>query len=568
MRQPIALGESEFRHLRAAGALYVDKTAQIAALLSDPTPVSLFLRPRRFGKTLWLTTVRAFLQRADHLGAETQGLFEDLAIWQTPARALHQRFPVVMLSFKDVKGASWEAMIADLQRVLSAVMAQVFRWVPGTDLDADTGGALDRVRRRAASVDDLRGCLLDLTTELRRVTGQRVVLLLDEYDTPLHAAWAHGYYDEAIRFFRGMLAPALKDNPALERAILTGILRVARESLFSGLNNLEVHGTLSATYPDAFGFREEDVARMLAATPGAAPLEEVRAWYDGYRFGGVPIYNPWSLLSYLKKPGEGLSPYWVNTGGTELIEALLAQIDDPTWTSLQAVVSGGSVVARVEESLVFSDLAGGSLDHLASLLLAAGYLKALAAERTSAGWQVELAVPNREVQGSWDHVLLRWLSRHVGAGADQLVGALLRGDAARVEAQLQEAVLRSLSSHDLAGERPERVWQAFVMGLLVHMSPTHRVHSNQESGLGRADVLIVPRRAGSPGVVLELKRLEEGADPEGALVAALEQIARQDYAASLRAAGASPIVQLACVFSGKRVWVRAPPMGKAGRRRR
>lgn len=556
MRQPIALGESEFRHLRGAGALYVDKTSQIAELLADPSPVSLFLRPRRFGKTLWLTTLRAFLQRADHLGADTQALFEDLAIWQTPARALHQRFPVVMLSFKDVKGATWPEMYENLQLLLAETVGVFLDPPLHPDLVNADAGRLMAIYRADASPSVLQRALRTLTTALHRVTGQRVVLLIDEYDTPLHTAWSRGYYEEAIGFFRGMLAPVLKDNPALERAILTGILRVARESLFSGLNNLEVYSTLSPQYPDAFGFREEDVAHMLATVGRSEELDDVRAWYDGYLFGGVRIYNPWSLLSYLKKPMEGLRPYWVNTGGTELIEVLLQRMDDATHAAMQELMSGGTVVRPVEESLVFTN-PGERSAALWSLLLAAGYLKPVAGERPEE--EVELAIPNREVKFSWNVMFSRWMEQHIGASpaVHALVHALLHADAPRVQAQLQEAVLRSLSSHDLAGDRPERVWQAFVMGLLVHMAPTHLVHSNQESGLGRADVLIVPRRAGAPGTVMELKRLDEGEDPHKALDAALEQVRTKDYEAALRKAGASTIARLACVFVGKRVWVKA-----------
>jgi hypothetical protein len=552
----VPIGISNFVRLRHSSAVYVDKTAAIVQLLDLDSEVFLFTRPRRFGKTLLLSTLEAFLQRADLLGEDTTPLFEDLAVWRSEiARAHHQRYPVISLSFKEVSATTWEGMLEQLGDMLAERVARAFRWCAGTDFDADTGGQLARVRARTATPGMMANALKNLTQELSRVTGQRVVVLIDEYDTPLHTAWSHGFFDEALPLFRTLLGGALKDNDALFRGVLTGILRVARESLFSGFNNPSVFTLTSLEFADAFGFTQPEIEQLAQQADVVDQLPDMEAWYDGYLVGRTRIYNPWSVLHFLRSPEAGLQPHWVNSGGTALIEMLLDQAGPAIWRSLEDLYNGGSVRTEITENLIFAELATHEA-ALWSLLLASGYLKPARVERRLETDWYSLVIPNREVRVAWR----RFLAQRLGAAAsgatlERMLRAMLDGDEATFGAALQDVALKTLSHHDVTRREPERVWQAFVLGMLVALEPDYEVRSNQEAGFGRADVLVRPRQAGRPGVVMELKRLDPGGDVEAALEGAFQQIEDQAYVRSM--GDAIPTVRvIAAVFEGKRVHVR------------
>jgi hypothetical protein len=546
-RAPV--GMSDFGHLRSAGAAYVDKTAAIVQLLATPGEVFQFTRPRRFGKTLFLSTLAAWLERADLRGEDTTALFSDLAVWRSDAaRAHHQRYPVVSLSLKDLAAPTWEGMVHLLGRVLSeAVRAASHSCAAFAE---NMGPQLRLVLERQATVHQLSTALPDLVSALHRAAGERVVVLIDEYDTPLHQAWTNGYYDQAISFLRTMLGMTLKDNRSLAFGVLTGILRVARESLFSGFNNARMFTVQNQAFADTFGFTQPEVAALAAQAGVQDHLADIEDWYDGYLFGGVRIYNPWSVLSFLEAPGDGLLPYWANSGGTALLERLIDQAEPELWLALEDLYRGATVFTEVTENLVFSDL---GLDNSAlwALILSAGYVKPTRRD----GGRMELVIPNREVRHGWGLLLGRHLRMALGhRSLDRLLRALLDGDGPTFEDGLRRVAAKVMSFHD-TGSHPERVWQAFVLGLLVYLEPDYEVRSNLEAGYGRADVLIRPRQAGRPGVVMELKRLEEGGDVEVAIAAAFQQITDRAYGLAL-AEVASPVRQLAVVFAGKRVYAR------------
>ncbi|HMV68773.1 MAG TPA: AAA family ATPase [Myxococcota bacterium] len=551
-----ALGTSEFSILRASSALYVDKTAWVAKVLEDDARVLLLTRPRRFGKSLFLSTVRAFVERSELSGVDSTAAFAGLDVWRSvTARAHHQRHPVVHLSFKGMNSATWEGMREQMALMLSTMLDPFFRRWSSSELDPH--GVLVAVWERRATDAQLVASLGALTRELHRLTGEPVVVLIDEYDAPLHAAWERGFLDPAIHLYRGLLEAVLKDNPALYRGVLTGVLRVARESLFSGLNHVVVRSVLDHDFCAACGFTEDEVATLLAEAGLADRLGEVRAWYNGYRFGDATIYNPWSILSFLATPANGTLPYWSNTGGTGLIERLLRVAPPETSRLFEDLLAGHTITRRVDEQLILRGLERRE-GALWSLLIAAGYLKVVRQQLGGDGLIADLAIPNLDVGTTWRGLFADWLEEHAGAqDAVRALGqAVLRGDAPVFQELLQDIVTASWSAHLTDRRQPERVWQAFVLGLLVHLSGDWEVRSELESGFGRADVVVRPRRPGLPGAVLELKRQEEGEDPGAALDAALTQIAQRDYAAALRQAGASVVQEIGVVFEGRRVWVK------------
>lgn len=558
MAARLPIGTSDFAQLRREGLLYADKTALVTEIVRGGPQVLLLPRPRRFGKTLNLTMLRAFFERGL---ADAPALFEGLAVTRAGEDVLAHlgRHPVVYLTFKDLKHPSWERARADLARILALEVERHLPGLEGAPLPAGLRSVLEAVAARSASETDLQQTLALLTEALHRATGERAVLLVDEYDTPLHAALARGGYGEAADFLRNLLSAGLKDNPHLYRGVLTGILRVAKESIFSGLNNVAVYTLLSARFSTSFGFTREEVDALAAASGQTALLPALRDWYDGYRVGDGELYNPWSVLNALANPRDGLRPYWVNTASDELLRDLFVRAGLGVQDELAALIRGDAIHRPVDETVSLRDLSS-SASALWSFLLMSGYLtpeRPLARDPLG-GLDSPLRVPNREVSVVYRTVFQRWMSDALRTGSDapqRLGRALLSGDEATFRGLLGQLVLDALSYHDVGGRQPEAVYQAFVVGLLVVLEASHEVRSNRESGFGRYDVLLRPRRAGEPGAVLELKVLDPDETPSAALASALAQVRARDYAAELRAAGADPIWRWAAVFDGKRVWV-------------
>ncbi len=553
------IGQSDFLKIRRAGVTYVDKTSLVTEVLASPTEALLFPRPRRFGKTLNLSTLRYFPERSDE---DRSDLFEGLAVWESEgARAHFQRHPVVSLTFKDVKYATWEGCLDAVREVVAGLYSEHRALLDGEDLDEFETEHFRAVLARRSGVAELAGALRRLSQWLHAAHGERVVLLIDEYDLPIHAGVTHGYYDEVIGLFRNLLSGGLKDNPHLFKGVLTGVLRVARESIFSGLNNLAVHSLLSRRFATTFGFTEAEVEHLARLAGASDRLDEVREWYDGYLFGGEVVYNPWSVLSFLAVPEDGCQPYWASTSSNDLVRDLLLAggLDGG---DLETLLSGGSVEQAIEEHTALRDL---DLRPRAvrSLLLFSGYLKA-AQLRQDRGTRGLLSIPNQEVRTVYETAFCNWLEAglHGGRRVRALSNALLAGDTDTFEALLQELLVTSLSYHDTARPAGERVFHSFIVGLLVWLQDEYDVRSNRESGYGRADVLVLPRQAGQPGVALELKSVDtpRGETPEAALESALRQLASRDYATEVRAAGGDPVHEIAAVFDGKRVWVGRGPL--------
>ena len=548
-------GTSDFAQLRREDLVYVDKSALITDLVADTSRVILLPRPRRFGKTTNLSMLRYYFERPPH-GEDRSDLFQDLAVWSSAeARPHFQRYPVIALTFKEIKPSAWPKAQDDL-RALIAAMAQEHAWL----LDHPGVSELDRAALRALMVQatnnsGLKRALLLLSRLLHQATGAPCVILIDEVDTPIHAGWLNGYYREIVDFFRVFLGAGLKDNAHLYKGVLTGILRVSKESIFSDLNHLAVYSLIRKEYSTAFGFTEDEVTALAELAGATAQLPEIRRWYNGYLIGKTTVYNPWSVINYLSSKDQVFRAYWVNTSSNDLVGQLITSGDDTLSHDMETLLAGGRVRKPILEGLVLPDLEHSS-DAVWSLLLWSGYLKPTAVHKD--GLEATLAVPNREVMLAFDQLLNRWMGRATGGSPEVaiLLKAMLQGDVERFEDSLQRLVVHALSFYDLDKRDPERVYHAFVLGLLVSLRTTHKVQSNRESGLGRADVLVLPRRPGKPGVVLEFKRLRPTETPQTALDAAMAQIQTRDYAATLRDAGASAVRAYGVVFDGKALHVR------------
>ena len=596
----VAIGIDDFRTLRESGLEYVDKTDLIRGLLDRPgVLVSLFPRPRRFGKSLNLSMLRAWFEKRDE---DLSHLFRDLSIWQAgdEYRAHFQRYPVIYFNFKGSKASSFALCERSIREKIIDLYAQHRAVLDGGKLNEIDARRYREILGGTADPALFVRALLDLSSYLSAHHGEKVVILIDEYDEPIHAGHVHGYSGQILDFMRLFLGEGLKSNPHLFKAVVTGILRVAKENLFSGLssvedcvrsaadsaeqgsappplsrlrppsgalNNLGVYSLLRREMHTCFGFTEAEVVGLLTREGRADKLEEVRAWYNGYLFGGEVIYNPWSILCFLDSADASLEPYWLSTSSNDLVRELLELHAFNYQPFFQTLLEGGSIVRNVEENVVLGDIRTYQ-DSLWSLLLFSGYLKA---ERRPVPFGEPpahaLSIPNREVRSVYSGTFRRWMGARMeghGGGVDRLTRALLKGDVEAFEEQLQAFVTNVLSYHDPGNLDPERVYQGFLVGLLAVLEPDYEVRSNRESGAGRPDVWIRPRKPGNPGIVMELKVARPRRRTLAqALSQGLTQLTENDYGAELRAAGATPVFAFAVAFDGKEVRVASPKARRA-----
>ncbi|MBF0240351.1 MAG: AAA family ATPase [SAR324 cluster bacterium] len=548
------IGISDFKKLRETkGLYYVDKSLFIRDVLEKPAEVILLPRPRRFGKTLNLSMLRYFLEKTPESHAP---LFHGLAIEHYPELMARQgQYPVVFLTFKDVKESSWDACLQKLGQLLSALYRQYWE-AAHAQLAPEEKAVYERVLHKTSLPGELETALAALMQLLRRATGQKVFLLIDEYDAPIHAGFQHGYYDNVILFMRNLLSAALKDNIDLEKGVMTGILRVAKESIFSGLNNPGVYSLLNEDFSSYFGFTEPEIEQIVTDFSVEQP-QALRDWYNGYVFGRQVIYNPWSILNFLDRSERQFQPFWVNTSANELVRDLITLSDSDLQHQVETLLAGGTIFAPLDDNIVLRDIEQ-SHNTIWNFLTFSGYLKPVNRLEQELTPLYELGIPNREVQYFFHTSIQHWLSRQIGERRlHPLLQALLNADVETFEDVLREMVLETLSFHDTAGQEPEKVYHAFVLGMLVNLSETHRVRSNRESGYGRYDVMLLPKDPHKTGFVLEFKKINRHREETGesAMASALKQIQDKHYATELRVAGIQNIIGIGVVVEGKKVWV-------------
>jgi hypothetical protein len=563
-RLDVPIGVSDFRNLRQCGKYYIDKTGFIREVLEAAPQVLLFPRPRRFGKSLNLSMLRYFLERSEENLAP---LFEGLAVMRDHSaicRQHFQRYPVIYVRFKDVWAPDKVGALGALrQEVRRLYDAHRYLLTEGS-LAQDEEARFWQLLRGEGDEGTLCSALLDLSRMLHRFHTEGVVILVDEYDSPLHSSYVHSSFAETVSLFRQFLSAGLKDNPYMFKGVLTGVLRVAKESIFSGLNNLAVYSVLRPEFATWFGFTEDEVEALVKAAGVPERLPKLRAWYEGYLFGGQAIYNPWSLLSFVNQEDVRFRRYWAMSNADDILEELMARWGGQFHGDFSRLLRNKAIKKPIEENIALRELKEHP-EAVWSIMAMAGYLRAEPIDEDEDGTQIcKLSFPNREVKGTYRRVVRQWMEAGLGGkpGLDELEYSLMAGNAARLTVLLEDFLLK-LSSHDRAPKEPEALYHAFVMGLLLHLEGRFEVRSNRESGHGRYDVMVLPKRAGQPGVVLEFKVLDvrgpETPDEEKvaeALEAALQQMQERDYAHELRERGAVPIQEIAMVFHGKRVWVR------------
>ena len=551
----LPIGISDYKKMIDEGYYYVDKTDFIRQIIEEGALITLLPRPRRFGKTLNLSMLRYFFEKTD--GNVFRPLFDSKRIREWKDFDKHQgQYPVIMLTLKDCKADTFdkalELVASELQKEFfrhkylldSPVMDSTYRPIFQSLLEGNPG----EVRMQRS--------LLLLSELLTAHWGMPPLVLLDEYDTPIHVAFDKGYYDRMIVFMRNFMSMVFKDNTSVFRGVITGILRVSKESIFSGLNNIAVFSLLDRPMSTAFGFIQDEVDGLLDDYSQGRHKEEIKRWYNGYLFGGHVIYNPWSVLNYIMYDGV-FAPYWVNTGSDVLLRHLIAEGPSQVRKGIETLVQGGSLCSVINDKLAFPDLLS-SASNIWSFMLFSGYLKASEGTMTPDHlMSYTLGVPNTEVSTVFSTIIRGWINDGPVKNdrLEMMLQALDENDIEAFEEILNEFVVNTLSYYDTNGRDPEKVYQAFLLGMLVSHG-SYKVSSNRESGLGRYDILMCPVDVSRRGYIMELKRLRMSSTVETTLDTALQQIKDKRYAATLHAAGVRDILEMAITFDGKRVWVK------------
>ena len=551
-RKPLPIGVSDY--IRAQSEYYyVDKTLLIRDFIDRKELVSLFTRPRRFGKTMNMDMLRVFFELSDE---DTSKYFKDKEIWKCGKKYQeHQgKYPVIFLTFKDVKYDSWEKTLKKISELIQEEFGRHSELKYSDKLEQYEKEYFNKVLEGRADEVELSSSLKKLSKMLDTHYHKAPVIIIDEYDTPIQEGYSKEFYNEIVGFMRNFFSGAFKDNQHLSYGFLTGILRIAQESIFSGMNNLAVNTIMDKEYDSFFGFTENEIKKMLSYYGYADKEAELKEWYDGYIFGEKEIFNPWSVISYLSK--ECLpQAYWVNTGKSEILEDVLESANSDVSKKLFELLQGNNVVVKIDQNVVYRSVLEDPA-NVYSVLLVAGYLKPIKKElRDDGTWLCEVAIPNREITSVYKKEILSHLMQSgiiEKTTADKIAMSLYSQDLDELKEGISEYMSKSISFYDSGAEG---FYHGLTLGLIAMMDTGYTIKSNRESGDGRYDISLFPKDKKCPGIIIELKSDKNLTDKalDSLAKEALAQIDKKKYDAEMLEAGITKILKLGMAFSGKKL---------------
>lgn len=549
-RLPLPIGVSDYKKA-VTDYYYVDKTLLIKEFLDERAQVSLFTRPRRFGKTLNMDMLKTFFEISE---GDTSAYFTEKKIWKCGQkyRDYQGKYPVIFISFKDIKHKNWEDSLRNIASVLSGEFLRHKELLQSTKVNEFDKQYYQKVAAQKADEVELGQSLLILSRMLDEHYGIAPVIIIDEYDTPIQQGYTVGFYDQSVSFMRNFFSGGLKDNTHLSYGFMTGILRVAKESIFSGLNNLKINSIMDQKYSEYFGFTSDEVKTLTAYYKVPEKYAEICEWYDGYRFGNTEIFNPWSVSYYFTNGCEPRA-FWLATGSNDIIGEILKIVDADTYDSLQMLLQGQSVTAYIDTNVIYPQIKDNP-SSVFSFLLVAGYLKAIKKEVAFVGdYMCELAIPNREISFVYNKEILERMSRMIPHGAAMDVHvALYSRNSEKLKSSLEKLLLQSVSYYDVA---KESFYHGFVLGLCAVMDNRYEITSNRESGDGGFDICLKPKISQLPGILIELKAANNQDGLNELAKDAVKQIDSKRYSTVLEEAGVTSVLKYGVAFCGKYVEV-------------
>ena len=550
---PLPVGVSDYR-LASTEYYYIDKTMMLKDFIDERPMVTLFTRPRRFGKTLNMDMLRTFFEKTNE---DTSKYFKDKKIWEQGEyyRSFQGKYPVIFITLKDVKHNSWDNTFANIGSIISSEYCRHSDLSKSPKLDKKQKDFYDKMVSEKFSAVDLERSLLYLSEMLKKHYGEGAVIIIDEYDTPIQSGHTNGFYDDVIAFMRNLLSGCFKDNKSLAFGFLTGILRVAKESIFSGLNNLTINSVLDNKYSEYFGFTANEVKEMAAYYSAPDKFDEVCEWYDGYRFGKTDIFNPWSVINYFSNDCEPRA-FWLSTGSNDIIGEIIKEADNEIYERLSSLVNGGSFTTYIDTSVIYPQIKNNP-SSIYSFLLMAGYLKVVKSSVSISGdFMCEVALPNKEISLVYRKEILQKLENIIPqATAIAVEEAIFSGNGEKLRDIISNFLIQSVSAFDAVGEN---FYHGFMLGVCALFGNSY-VTSNRESGDGRYDIALSPKVSNLPGIIIELKAEKNCNENELQELAktALKQINDKKYDTELKLKGVKTIYKYGVAFSGKHVAVEA-----------
>ena len=554
-KKKLPIGLSDFKEIIEYDYYYFDKTKFIENILEDRSKVKLFTRPRRFGKTLNMSMLKYFFDVKNK--DENKKLFEGLNISKSEYFNKQGEFPVISISFKDYNEKNWKSGFREVKGIIERLYTKYkFLTEKMDEIEIEKFNSV----RRTLDLADWKNSLLNLSKYLYEYYGKKVIVLIDEYDQPIINSYINGYYNETIDFFKSFYGSVLKDNEYLEMSVITGILRVAKENIFSGLNNLEVHTILDSEFTEYFGIMEDEVEEALKDFNLEYELEDVQKWYNGYLFGDTKVYNPWSIINFLKK-GK-LRPYWVNTSGNGLIQLYLEKLKNEIFDEFSKLLNKESVLKRINDNMTFGNLEANFEKNIWNLFFHSGYLT-LVEEYDEDEEGIYLKIPNEEILKMFSEMFIEVYFKDTNNFLD-MTEALKNGDIKKFKLGLNKVLLENTGIFDVNGIYKEQFYHGFMLGMILILKNEYEITSNGFAGKGRYDLLLKPKNVleGKEGIIFELKIVNANSDEkfsgdklkeklEKECEVALNQIDEKEYVSVLKNAGVERILKIGIAFFGK-----------------